>query len=130
MAEGTPMVQLTRVRDQLVNSARELIDSNGGEKLSQGIYARIEGSEIEVRLYLTPPDQRPLSTGEAAQRWRELTGPVTGVDYVRFSSDRGGPGGGAAVTVDISHPDTQILNAASRALAERLETVAGVSDVD
>ncbi|QCF24639.1 efflux RND transporter permease subunit [Hydrocarboniclastica marina] len=130
MAEGTPMSELTRVRDQLVGAAQELIDQTGGDDLSQGIYAEIEGSTVEVRVYLTPPDLRPLSTGEFAQRWRAVTGPVTGVDYVRFSSDRGGPGGGAAVTVDISHPDTEVLAAASQALAERLETVAGVSDVD
>lgn len=130
LPEGTPMADLTRVRDQLVESAQELVDSSGGDSLSRGIYASIEGAEIEVRVYLTPPDLRPLSTGEFAQRWRELAAPVSGVDYVRFSSDRGGPGGGAAVTVDISHPDTAVLAAASAALAERLQGIDGVSDVD
>ncbi len=127
---GSPMTDLERVRDRLESSARTVVADNGGEALSEAIYTEIEDNAVEVRVYLTPADVRPISTGEFVQRWREATGEVLGVESFSFDADRGGPGGGAAVTVELSHANVDTLSRASATLAERLAELNYVSDVD
>ena len=127
---GTPAPVVTATRDKLVDAARKVIAANGGDQLSRGIYAYVEDNEVEVRAYLTEPGVRPISTAEMARKWRQALGDVPGVDYLRFDTDRGGPGGGAAVTVQLSHSDTDTLNRAARSLAGWLSEVDGVTDVN
>jgi len=62
--------------------------------------------------------------------WREQTGPLPGLESLKFQSDRGGPGSGAALTVELSHRDIDVLDRASAALAERLAEFPNVKDID
>lgn len=73
---------------------------------------------------------RPLNTRDVTRLWREKAGPITGLQYVRFESDRGGPGGGAAISLELQHRDIDILDRASASLGEHLERFSGVSDID
>ena len=73
---------------------------------------------------------RPLNTGTVTKLWREEVGPIIGLESLRYESDRGGPGGGAALTVELSHRDTDVLDRASATLAERLAEFSNVKDVD
>ncbi|WP_435102410.1 efflux RND transporter permease subunit [Arhodomonas sp. AD133] len=130
LSYGSPMADLERVRARLESSAETVVAGNGGESLGEAIYTEIEGDAVEVRVYLTPADERPISTGEFVRRWREATGEVLGVESFSFDADRGGPGGGAAVTVELSHANVDTLSRASAALAERLAELNYVSDVD
>ncbi len=127
---GTPMAQVERVRDELTKAARQVIANHGGDRLSRGVYAAIENNTVEVSIYLTPADQRPVSTRTVTQYWREAAGEVFGVESIQYQSDRGGPGGGAGVTVQLSHGDVETLNHASATLAERLAEINYVTDVD
>ncbi|MFB4202301.1 efflux RND transporter permease subunit [Arhodomonas sp. KWT2] len=130
LPQGAPATALRRVRDTLVAAAGEVVEGNGGDALSDGVYAAIDGNEVEVRVYMTPPERRPMSTGAFVQRWREVAGAIPGVESTSFDADRGGPGGGAAVTVQLSHGDIETLNHAAATLAERLGELAYVRDVD
>lgn len=127
---GAPVSEARRVRDELTESARQVIENNGGDALASGIYASIEDATVEVRIYLTQPDVRPVSTAEVAQKWRQLTGDILGVESLQFQSDRGGPGGGAGLTVQLSHSNTDTLNQAASVLGKRLASVNHVTDVD
>jgi len=127
---GVPVSRAEAVRDQLVTAAMKVVEENGGEALSKGVYARIRENEVDVRIYLTAPEVRPIPTLEVANLWREATGDVTGVEYVRFESDSGGPGGGPNVNVELSHSNIQTLEKAARDLAGRLSAFASVQDVD
>ena len=80
--------------------------------------------------YLSPPDIRPLTTGTVTKLWRAEVGSIIGLESLRYESDRGGPGGGAALTVELSHRDTEILDRASTTLAEKLTEFPNVKDVD
>ncbi|HOM58204.1 MAG TPA: efflux RND transporter permease subunit, partial [Candidatus Latescibacteria bacterium] len=60
---GSPFQRAVAVRDRLVESA-EKIRAEYGDALVQGIYANINENVVEVAIYLTDPDIRPLSTGE------------------------------------------------------------------
>ncbi len=83
-----------------------------------------------VYTFLTSPDIRPLSTRDVTRIWREEVGTIVGLQSSLFESDRGGPGSGAALSIELSHRDIDILDRASSALAEKLETFPNVKDID
>jgi len=127
---GSPLSRTTTVRDSLVATAKQVRDEYGGDKLVQGIYATIDGNIVQVRIYLTQPDVRPLSTGEVTSIWREKAGQIPGLQSLQFESDRGGPGSGTSITVELSHRDIKVLERASAELAQRLEQFARTRDIN
>ncbi|MCB9549863.1 MAG: efflux RND transporter permease subunit [Myxococcales bacterium] len=130
LPQGTPPDRVQAVEDRLVASIQAVAAAHGGEKLVTGVYARVDESRVEVRAYLTGPDERPLGTREVARLWREQTGPIPGVETLRFESDRGGPGSGASLTIELSHRDSTLLEAASEVLAAQLDEFPNVKDTD
>lgn len=127
---GSPVERSMAVRDRLVATAEELRAEYGGDELVEGIYATINANIVEVGIHLTQPDVRPISTGAVTNIWREKLGPIPGVESIRFESDRGGPGRGSSITVELSHRDIGVLSAASADLAASLELFANTTDVD
>lgn len=127
---GSPAEKVEEVSARLVRGAEAVIAENGGDRLSKGVFARINEDTVDVRLYLTDPDVRPISTARVAELWREKVGPIPGLESLRFESDRGGPGSGAALTVELSHRDIDVLDRASAALAEMLEDFSNVKDIN
>ncbi len=128
---GSPTAEMERVRDQLLDGLEKIADGNGKEQqLLESVYALINGNVVEINGYLTPPAIRPLSTDGVTQLWRQATGPIVGVQALRFESDRGGPGGGASIAIELSHRDIAVLDQASSVLAARLEDFSPVKDVD
>ncbi|MFW2366628.1 MAG: efflux RND transporter permease subunit, partial [Desulforhopalus sp.] len=127
---GSPTGEMVRVRDQLINGLEKVAEENGEELLLESVYGLINGNVVEINGYLTPPDIRPLSTTAVTKLWRKATGQVIGLQSLRYESDRGGPGSGASISVELSHRDINILDRASAALAARLEDFSSVKDVD
>ena len=127
---GSPVARTAAVRDRLVAAAEDLASEHGGKKLVRGVRAILRDNTVDVVVYLTPPKERPLPTAQFARLWRERVGQMAGVQSVQFSAERGGPGGGAALTVELSHRDIGVLDQASAALAARLEEFPNVKDVD
>ena len=87
----------------------------------------IRSNVAEVSLRLTDPEIRDLPAIEVERAWRERVGPVAGARELTFSSiliDLGAP-----VQVELSHPDTAMLNAAVPAFTDRLVRIAGVTEV-
>ena len=127
---GSPLSAAEMVQKRLVIGIERVAAENGGDKLLQGVYAEVNESDVGVTAYLTPPNVRPLNTGTVTKLWREEVGQIIGLESLRYESDRGGPGGGAALTVELSHRDTDVLDRASATLAERLAEFSNVKDVD
>jgi multidrug efflux pump subunit AcrB len=130
MPYGTPAQALSAVEQHLVQAGRQVIDENGGEALSTGIYSSVRENQIRVYLYLTDPEVRPMSTSDVTQLWREKTGPVAGIENISFESDRGGPGRGKNLTVSLSHRDIAMLDRAGEDLAQSLAGYPIVHDID
>jgi multidrug efflux pump subunit AcrB len=136
---GSPMKDAVVIRDQLIASAYQTIDgftvnNPTGESLErsvllQGIRAEITDNQVDIVLQLTQEGQRPVSTGAVSNEWRRLSRQVVGVDSIKFESDRGGPGQGAAITIELSHRDDVVLQQASAALATALAQFSEVSDI-
>ncbi len=127
---GSPLTVAEQAQKQLVRGIENVAAANGGDELLQGVFALVDEGRVEVTAYLTPPGIRPLNTGTVTQLWRKEVGPIVGLESLRYESDRGGPGGGAALTVELSHRNTDILDQASVVLAERLAEFPNVKDID
>lgn len=127
---GSPSSEMIRVREQLLSGLAKVAEKNGEDLLLEATYALVDGNKVIINGYLTPPDIRPIGTGEVTKEWRKATGPVYGLQSLRFESDRGGPGGGAAVSIELSHRDIAILDQASAALAAKLRDFPPVKDID
>lgn len=127
---GSSLLRLQEVADRLVKSAQAVAKERGGEGLMRSVRANIRENEVLVTAYLTAPEVRPISTAEFARLWREQTGPIEGLQSLRFQSDRRGPGSGAAMTVELAHRDIAVLDRASEELAASLAHFANVKDID
>ncbi len=127
---GTPIQRTREVQQRLIAAAQQIINENGGEELSYGVSADINENVCQVYVFLTAPEVRPLSTSAYTELWRQRVGPIAGTQSVRFESDRGGPGGGPSLTVELSHRDIPTLDKASAALADRLSEFAVTKDID
>jgi len=127
---GSPASKAEQVSRQLVAAAEQTAKANGGEDLVKGIFALIDENQVEVTVYLTDPDIRPISTTQMTQAWRQNVGAIPGLESLRFEADRGGPGRGAALTIELSHRDIEVLDRSSEALAGMLADFPNVKDID
>lgn len=127
---GSPDAEVARVEKIIRAAAQEIIAEHGGDTLSVGILSSVDNNKIQIWSYLTEPERRPLSTTEFTDLWREKTGPITGLESLSFASDRGGPGSGKALTVELSHKDTKILDKAAVELSQALAQYPSALDID
>ncbi len=127
---GVAVKKTEAVERRLVEAAHRIAEENGGEQLVEGIFAMINGNLSEVRVMLTPPQQRPLSTAEFTRLWRQKIGAIPGVEILNFQSDRGGPGSGSELSVELSHRDLDLLEKAAGQLAVDLQRFPNVKDID
>ncbi len=127
---GTAFQKTEKIQQMLVRAAQEVVDENGGKKLMEGIFARINDNQTDVRIYLTPPDKRPISTAKLTELWRKRVGVIPGLESILFESDAGGPGRGAAITVELSHKDIRLLEQAAKDVADALAFFPNVKDID
>lgn len=132
-AEGTRMLC-----EKLMRAAEAVAEEHGGDKLMTGVFLQIgrshngvSGGHVgEVRAFLSPPEERPISTAQFTRLWREKAGRPAGLESLVFESDRGGPGSGAALSIRLSHSDSDILSKAGSELAVALADFAIVKDID
>jgi multidrug efflux pump subunit AcrB len=127
---GSPSAKVEAVGNRLLRAAQEVAAAHGGDLLLVGVQSRLNENEVRVDAFLTAPDVRPIGTAEMTRLWRGQVGPLPGLESLKFQSDRGGPGSGASLTVELSHRDIDVLDRASAALAERLAEFPNVKDID
>lgn len=132
---GSPIETTAEVAKSLEDDARKIAEEAGHPELIEGIFSRIGRTgthDLECRVYLAPPEIRTkiMGTQEFVDRWRAAVGQVKGAEYVRFMSDRGGPGSGSALTIELSHNNVKILEQAATDLAAALEEFPIVTDID
>jgi len=135
---GSAVERTEALQDRLVAEAEELAKQHGGPKLVKGIYTHVGASvngtagshTVSVRVFLTPPEERPIETAEFVTQWRKNVGTVAGVESLNFRSYGGGPGGRAAMSIELSHRDLAVLETASADLAASLRYFPKVTDID
>lgn len=127
---GSPIEKARAVRDRLIATAREVAAEFPEGQLLVGVESKITENVIEIEALLNRPEIRPLSTIEMTRRWRERTGQIAGVESLQYAVDRGGPGSGAALTIELSHRDIDVLDRASNSLAAQLADFPNVKDIN
>ncbi|UTD56086.1 efflux RND transporter permease subunit [Halomonas sp. MS1] len=113
---------------QLLNAAEQLSEREAALSFSS-TRSSLDGESLQVRLDIARESLDAWPPSRIAQEWRDLTGDLVGAQSVRFESDFGGPGSGAALSLRLSHPNTQVLEAAAAQLAEQLAEY-GLTDID
>ncbi len=127
---GTPTSTLENTEQHLVEKAKLVVSEQGREHLSTGVFSQVNENQIRVRIYLTDPEVRPMSTSEVTRIWRDKVGRIPGLETISFESDRGGPGSGKNLTVSLSHRNIEMLDRAGEDLAQSLAGYAIVHDID
>jgi multidrug efflux pump subunit AcrB len=133
---GAPVEKTEAVMQQLLAGVHQVLDECGHPELVKEIITDVGrgGSHNgRMRVELAEPDIREeiMSTKEFTDRWRAAVGDIPGVESRRFASDAGGPGShGRAVAVQLSHRSMDVLEKASRELADILSTYPRVKDVN
>ena len=82
---------------------------------------------VEVNAELLAAEARHIPSGEMAQRWREICGPVTGAVALTILSNLFH--GGNPIYVQLASPHPEDLIAAGRRLKEELASYPGVMDI-
>ncbi|ACY17353.1 efflux RND transporter permease subunit [Haliangium ochraceum] len=127
---GTTPAQAAAVARQITDSTFEMFDKHDLFEVADGVKTNVRGeSFIDVEIVMKPPDERDMSANQVIALWRDEIGDIEGVDQISFEAERG-PGGYAQdISVDLSHDDIEVLEKASRAFIERLESFEATRDV-
>ena len=133
-APGAPFADTVRVAKHIAaagyRAADRLSDGNADDVLRgrMNVIGRLGENWADVNFILVPPQDRSFDQATFAEVWREEIGTVTGLDGLYFEWEEG-PGSGAGLTLELSHPERDQLEAAAATLANRMATYAGVTDV-
>ena len=114
--------------DQLLDAAEALSEREPSLTFSS-TRSRLDGESLDVRLDIAQNSLAEWPPSRIAREWRTLSGDLLGAQSVRFESDVGGPGSGAALSLRLSHPNTQVLESAADQLADSLGSY-GLTDID
>lgn len=130
MADGSPVSRIREVEKYFLERTNEAIAEFGADSVV-GVYSQISGgSSGQVQVYLVPATERSYVSSEFAAVWRKKVGEIAGVEGLNFRFNQGPGGGGAGAQFNLSHRDSEVLNAAAVEFAARLKTYEGVKDVD
>lgn len=129
---GTPYSRSLEVLEQLQSAEKALIaevekqaeKAGSNERIIDHWYTRSSRRDVVAILKLSPPDVRPMSAKETAERFRELMGEIPDaeeitVNYSLTDND-------SDVTYILHHRDSESLRLASRDLQQHLRSYASV----
>ncbi|MEM9491567.1 MAG: efflux RND transporter permease subunit, partial [Myxococcota bacterium] len=129
---GAPFAQTVRIAHHIEDAGVRTADRLGGiDKVVRGrmnVIGRLGENWADVNFILVPPDQRDFDQAEFVRIWREEIGEVSGLESLFFEWEEG-PGSGAGLTVELSHPNRRVLETVTEELARRIADYDGVTDV-
>ncbi|HNO77866.1 MAG TPA: efflux RND transporter permease subunit [Phycisphaerae bacterium] len=130
---GAPFSETSRVSKIIEEAGLRTVDHFGprdkvmaGWMNSQG---RLGSNTADVNFVLVPQEQRDFTPADFVRVWREEIGPLPGLESLYFEWEVG-PSGSRGLTVELSHPDRETLEAAAHELATTLGSYTGVTDID
>ncbi|MEO1717141.1 MAG: efflux RND transporter permease subunit [Planctomycetota bacterium] len=131
-ASGAPFADTVRVAKLVEAAGVRAANRLGGiDEVVQGrmnVIGRLGENWSDINFILMPAEQRGFTQAEFAAVWREEIGEVSGLDSLFFEWEEG-PGSGAGLTIELSHPDRRMLESAATRLASALSEYEAVTDV-
>ena len=129
---GVSMEEVREVARRVEEGGMRVVEENGGREILVGMRTDIgrRGSNTaEISITLVPQNQRRITTREFSVQWRKEVGEIAGLEKLFFDY-LVGPGGSAAINVELSHPDPQTLEMAAAELAVAISQYSGVTDIN
>jgi len=128
---GTTPEQAARVARMVTDSTRQMFDEHNLYEVAEGIKTNVRrGSFIDVEIVMKPPDEHDTSAEEIITLWRDQIGDIEGVDQITFEAERGPGGWRQDISIDLSHSDIAVLEAASQSLVQRIQEFEGATNVN
>ncbi len=128
---GTTPDQAARVANMVTASTRRMFDEHNLDLVAEGIKTNVRGgSFIDVEIVMRPPDEHDMPAEEVITLWRDQIGEIEGVDQITFEAERGPGGWRQDISVDLSHSDIDVLEAASRVFLQRVREFEGATNVN
>jgi len=128
---GTTIDQAARVANEITNSTFRMFEEHNLFEVADGIKTNVRGqSFIDVEIVMKPPDERDMLARDVIELWRNEIGDIEGVDQITFEAERGPGGWQQDISVDLSHSDINVLEEASQAFVERVESFEATRDVN
>jgi multidrug efflux pump subunit AcrB len=127
---GTTTAQAAKVAIQITESTQRMFEEHNLYEVAEGIKTNVRGKDfIDVEVVMKPPDERDMSPKELIALWRDNIGDIEGVDQITFEAERGPGGARQDISIDLSHIDINVLERASQAFVERVESYEETRDV-
>lgn len=128
---GTTPDQAARVADEVTASTQRMFEEHNLYKVAEGIKTNVRGQDfIDVEIVMKPPEEHDSSAAEVIRLWRDEIGDIPGVDQITFEAESGPGGARPDISVDLSHSDINVLEAASFAFVDRVQLFEGATDVN
>jgi multidrug efflux pump subunit AcrB len=128
---STTVDQAAKVANQITQSTEKMFEEHNLYEVAEGIKTNVRGQNfIDVEIVMKPPDQREMTAQQVIELWRDEIGDIEGVDQITFEAESGPGGYQQDISVDISHSDIEVLENASQAFFERMETFEATRDVN
>ena len=128
---GTTTLQAAKVAEEITRSTQQMFEEHNLYEVAEGIKTNVRGQNfIDVEIVMRPPDERNMSARELIALWRDNIGEIEGVDQITFEAERGPGGYQQAISVDLSHPDINVLERASQAFLKRMESYNNTRDIN
>ncbi|MEN8199907.1 MAG: efflux RND transporter permease subunit [Thermodesulfobacteriota bacterium] len=129
---GVSMEEVKNVVRRVEKGGMRVVEENGGRDILVGMrtdIGRSGSNTAEVSITLVPLDKRTISTRQFSKLWRKEVGEIAGLEKLFFDYLIG-PGGSAAINVELTHPDPRTLELAAADLARAISLYDGVTDIN
>ena len=127
---GTTPDQAAEVASEITLATQRMFDEHNLYEVAEGIKTNVRGQNfIDVEIVMLPPDERDVTAREVIALWRDNIGDIRGVDQITFEAERGPGGARQDISVDLSHTEIGVLEKASEAFKNKMETFSNTRDV-
>jgi multidrug efflux pump subunit AcrB len=128
---GTTTEKAAKVAGEITRSTQRMFEEHNLYEVAEGIKTNVRGKDfVDVEIVMKPPDERDMTAKQLIDLWRENIGDIEGVDQITFEAERGPGGARPDISIDLSHPDINVLEKASLAFVERAGTFSEVRDIN
>ena len=131
MPSGTPVERTREVIFMIEDAAKRAIAKSGEEGFVRNFNVSVASRNTNgarVAIKLVPQSQRKITGAGFVDLWRKEVPDIPDMESLFFDY-LAGPGGEAAIYIQLAHPDVDTLRQASEELGDMLALYPGVADI-
>ncbi len=128
---GAAFEETQRIARHIEDAGMRAVQKAGGPEILEGVarYVGRQGANsADINISLVPQSERAITPAEFTKIWRDEIGELPGLESMLFEFAVGP--GSQRLTVELAHPQVEILEEAAARLADHLATYAGVTEID